>query len=247
MHEIALRRRLRVVAPDRPGIGGSDHHEGRGLVDWPPLVADLALQLGLYKFHALGVSGGGLYSLALARAMPDRLLSASVVCGAPSFHELGGIDRLPLRYRLMHLIYSRFPWLMRLPFEIGWRIAGQGPDDFPLSLMLKKMLGPRDQFAMLECGELPVITQSFRDGWTGYVHGFLTDAEVYLNPLGFNLAEIHFPVHCWHGTDDRNIPFEFGQKMSDRLPNATRHWVEGEGHFSLPVLRMEEILDAAGA
>src|SRR5262245_28757373 len=50
---------LRVIAPDRPGMGGSDFQRGRRLTDWPADVVRLADHLRLPRFAILGNSGGG--------------------------------------------------------------------------------------------------------------------------------------------------------------------------------------------
>jgi len=57
---------LRVIAPDRPGLGESSFVEGRKLLDWPADVAVLMDRLGVDRFILLGVSGGTPYSLACA-------------------------------------------------------------------------------------------------------------------------------------------------------------------------------------
>ena len=44
---------LRVIAPDRPGIGGSDFQPNRGFSDWPRDVLALADSLGLDRFPVL--------------------------------------------------------------------------------------------------------------------------------------------------------------------------------------------------
>ncbi len=45
---------LRVIAPDRPGMGGSDFQPRRGFSDWPKDVLALADTLGLGQFAGLG-------------------------------------------------------------------------------------------------------------------------------------------------------------------------------------------------
>src|SRR3990172_1314809 len=62
-----VRLGLRVIAPDRPGMGGSDFQPGRGFSHWPADVVALADALGLGKFGVFGVSGGGGYVSACAR------------------------------------------------------------------------------------------------------------------------------------------------------------------------------------
>lgn len=58
-HEIDQSLGLRVIGIDRPGLGLSSPHEGRGLMDWPSDVKFLAKYLGIDKFKVLGASGGG--------------------------------------------------------------------------------------------------------------------------------------------------------------------------------------------
>ncbi|HCN76497.1 MAG TPA: alpha/beta hydrolase, partial [Verrucomicrobiales bacterium] len=61
MHEAGLKFGLRIIAPDRPGIGLSDFQPRRRLLDWPPVLEELAAHAGAEKFHVLGWSGGGPY------------------------------------------------------------------------------------------------------------------------------------------------------------------------------------------
>src|SRR4051812_7546059 len=55
----ALANNLRLIAPDRPGIGLSDPMPGRSLLDWPSDVAELADHLGIERFSIVAWSGGG--------------------------------------------------------------------------------------------------------------------------------------------------------------------------------------------
>src|SRR5450759_1157275 len=49
---------VRVIVPDRPGMGRSDFQPGRRIVDWPNDVLELASALELETFDVLGSSGG---------------------------------------------------------------------------------------------------------------------------------------------------------------------------------------------
>ena len=80
--EVFIRLGLRLVAPDRPGIGQSDFQPNRGFSDWTKDVTFLADTLGLDKFSVLGVSSGGGYTAACAAKIPHRLHSAVIVSGA---------------------------------------------------------------------------------------------------------------------------------------------------------------------
>ncbi|MCG8093020.1 MAG: alpha/beta hydrolase, partial [Candidatus Thiodiazotropha endolucinida] len=55
---------LRVIAPDRNGLGLSDPKPGRRLIEWAVDVEALADNLKLERFFLIGISGGGPYALA---------------------------------------------------------------------------------------------------------------------------------------------------------------------------------------
>ena len=61
---------LRVIAPDRPGVGLSDFLPKRGFSQWPNDVVALADALGLERFGVIGMSGGGGYVAACAAKIP---------------------------------------------------------------------------------------------------------------------------------------------------------------------------------
>ena len=49
---------IRLIAPDRPGIGLSDIKIGRTFLDWSDDVLELADAIGIERFAVLGISGG---------------------------------------------------------------------------------------------------------------------------------------------------------------------------------------------
>lgn len=54
---------LRIICPDRPGIGLSTFNPRRRLLDYPAQIAQLARHLGLESYRVMGGSGGGPYAL----------------------------------------------------------------------------------------------------------------------------------------------------------------------------------------
>jgi pimeloyl-ACP methyl ester carboxylesterase len=106
--------RLRVVAPDRPGMGGSDFVRGRRMTDWPADAAALADGLGLDRFSILGNSGGGPYVAACASRIPERLLSAVIVSGGWRMDWPEARAGLPLPNRVAMFLAKRAPILLQL-------------------------------------------------------------------------------------------------------------------------------------
>jgi pimeloyl-ACP methyl ester carboxylesterase len=71
--DIFSRFGLRVICPDRPGMGQSDFQSHRGFSDWPKDVIFLTEAIGLNQFSVLGVSGGGGYAAVCAATIPEKL------------------------------------------------------------------------------------------------------------------------------------------------------------------------------
>ena len=76
---------LRVIIPDRPGIGRSDFQVDRRIVDWPSDVLELATALELDTFGVLGESGGAPYALACGAQIPERVRVVGLVGGVAPF------------------------------------------------------------------------------------------------------------------------------------------------------------------
>ena len=69
----ARERSLRLIAPDRPGVGLSSRLDSYTVADYPPMVAALADALGIERFAVWGYSGGGPYAAACAALLADRV------------------------------------------------------------------------------------------------------------------------------------------------------------------------------
>src|SRR5262245_27015104 len=75
----AEEKRIRLVAYDRPGYGGSSRHEGRNAADCAPDVEAICDALGIDRFCVWGISGGGPHALAVAALLPERVAAAAAL------------------------------------------------------------------------------------------------------------------------------------------------------------------------
>src|SRR5215475_9389068 len=96
---------LCIIAPDRPGIGGTDRHRLSQLADWADDAADVLDALHIDSAALLGVSGGGPFAAACAARLPGRVRSLLLVAplGLPGW-PTGG---MALGERLSLLLASR--------------------------------------------------------------------------------------------------------------------------------------------
>jgi pimeloyl-ACP methyl ester carboxylesterase len=233
MHEAALKQGIRLICPDRPGLGLSDDHPERQLLDWPPVIEELSNHLGWEKFHIIGVSGGGPYALVCAALIPQRLLSTQVVCGAPPIDELGTQDLFWI-YRLLIRLRKVSTIALGLVLGFGAELASKHQHDFPLRNLVG-LLSPSDQTSLQNPGHFNAMALSFRHAVRNGTRALITDADIYLNPWNFRFSDITTPVHFWHGKQDRNIAWTYAEKIANQIPNAITHWFDDEGHYSLPV------------
>lgn len=238
----ARRHHLRIIAPDRPGFGRSDFKPGRRLIDWPADVIELANELGLDRFTILGPSGGGPYAAVCAWKISGRLASVGIVSGqspASASSFLSGMR--PLNRRLA-LIGRWAPWLFRL---FSWpviRALKRDPDGYLTRLMSDLPEPDREVMARAEIRK-PLqngALEAFRNG----SRGAALENALYARPWGFDLRAITMDVQLWHGELDLNVPPAMGHYLASTIPNCHAHFYAGEGHLSVFVNHMDEILFA---
>lgn len=233
---------FRVLAPDRPGIGGSPFQTDRRLLDWPPMVRALAADFGFSRVAVLGVSGGGPYALACAWALRDVVSAASIVCGAPPIAELLHDGGLHPTYRFLLLLFRRRPEMVRAIFS-RMRPLMLWPDAGRFIAPLRVFLTRPDAETLADSRNFSAVFECQRDAFRS-VDGLFADASLYAGAWGFSPEEIRVPVQFWHGREDANFHFTLAEQLAARIPSAGMRIVENEGHFSLPIRRAEAILAA---
>ncbi len=225
----------RIISVDRPGMGLSDFKQGREILDWPDDAVELADALRLNQFAVLAVSGGGPYGEACACKIPERLTRTAIVCGmgpreAPGARE-GESWTLPGKPLL----------LRRLLLVMMAQTVRNQPERLQPQFMKtvsktdRELLQARPELLKLSIGSWQ---EAFRSGTVGVQR----DAALYNRSWGFQLQDIAVEVHLWHGEKDNNVPVSVGQYAAGAIPNCQATFFDNEGHFSLPVNHMREIL-----
>jgi pimeloyl-ACP methyl ester carboxylesterase len=235
---------IRVISPDRPGISGSSPQDDRRLLDWPVVVHRLADDLGIGRFRMLAISGGAPYAYATAHAMPERVRAIAIVSGAISLVDLADHEGLLPLYRWMLALYRTRPQLLRRLFQLARPILSLRPPVRLRPLILKMlMLQPSDEESLRDSAAFEAIFESQRRAWRGGAQGVMADAQIYAQPWGFPLEEVRVAVRLWHGKQDRAFSLRLAEEVAARLPNCKARYVEGAGHYSLPIQNLREILE----
>jgi len=234
---------VRIISPDRPGIRDSTFQDDRRLIDWPELVERLADHLQLDRFHVVAFSGGAPYAYATAWKLGDRVRAAAIASGAPPIVDLTDHSGLLALYRRMIWLYNNSPRTLRAFFYVTGALASVRPPPRLRPLMLRVLrLRQCDATSLEDTVAFEACFESQRRAWLSSVKGLIQDAEIFGKPWEFLLEDIDVPVRLWHGTEDRAFSVGIAKYMASRIPNCELRLIEGEGHYSLPIRHMREIL-----
>jgi len=221
---------VRLIALERPGVGGSTPHLYDSLVDWADDVTEVADQLGVGRFGLIGFSGGGPYALACAHRMPERVVAAAVMaCVAPtcgSEATAGGtvglarrlsplleVVREPLGYALWALVRTLTP-LASQGFDAFIRIMPEGDQVVFRHPEIKRMF-------------IDDLAQASRSG----LHAPVYDVVLFSRPWGFSLRDIRVPIRFWHGEADNIVPLAHAEFLLQLVPAAELRVRAREGHI----------------
>ena len=241
-HGPALARGIRIIAPDRPGLGLSTRLPGRRVADWPNDVRELADALGIGHFAVIGVSGGGPYVAACAWGLPERITRAGIISGvappAPGSGLGGGLRR---HQRVVLDLTLRTPWLLRAVLSGGAVPARLWTAH--LFAGARALASPADR-VILERPEIAAclmagLKEAFRQGGRGAADELM----LLTRPWTFRPEEIRIPVRLWHGEADAVVPVGMGRYLAAAIPGCRAEFIPGAGHY-LVFDRIGPFLDA---
>ena len=235
---------LRIISPDRPGICGSSMQLDRKLSDWPRIVRQLVDNLGIGEFRILAISGGAPYAYATAVAMPERVRAIAVAGGVIPFAELKDFKGLLPLYRWMLAFYRNRPQLLRQLFRLAKPfLSFRAPVRLRPLLLKMLLLRPCDAASLRDDAAFEAIFESQRRAWRGSAEGVMIDAQIYAQPWGFGVQDVRVPVRLWHGIEDRAFAVRLAEEIANRFPDCKARFIPNEGHYSLPIRHMREILE----
>lgn len=233
---------IRLIACDRPGMGGSDFQPGRAFSHWPVDVVCLADYLGLGGFAVLGVSGGGGYVSACARAIPERLTAAVIASGVGQMNSPEIRGTIPLQGQV---VWRLAAWSVRLTY---WLLRLTKPDvqadPAKISQRVRRGMSPVEAAVFEKPGRLEAFIASGAESMRPGVWGIAWDTHVIARPWDFRLEEISFPVRLLHGEADISVPVTVARQVAAAIPGCQATFYPGEGHFSTVVNHLDEIIAA---
>ena len=216
---------VRVLAPDRPGMGVSDPDPDRSLTDWPDDVRALLDALDVGTSSVLGVSGGGPYAAATGALLEDRIEHVGIVCG------VAPMASVEFRERLWYYTARAAPPASKLALWLLGRRALRDREGFLESLAedAAPADGPLWRGDVGRVVHASMVESSRRHG----VDPLVRETAIYGRPWGFDLADVEVPVSLWYGKADVLVPPEMGLYLVGELPTAEAHFYPDLGHLSV--------------
>jgi len=242
LERAAHARGLRLVTSSRPGYGRSTRQPGRQVVD---VVADteaLLAALGADRCVTMGWSGGGPHALACGARLAAAAAVLVVAGVAP--YEADGLDFMA---GMGEENVAEFSAAMEGEDQLRPYLLPQGEvlrniQAADIVAAMRSLLPDVDRTALT--GEFGAdMAAGFREAVRTGVDGWLDDDLAFVRPWGFSLAEISAPTAIWQGNADLMVPFAHGQWLASRLPAASVHLEDGEGHLSVGLGKLDAMLD----
>ncbi len=225
---------VRLIAPDRPGVGRSTPQPRRRLLDWPDDIRHLADALELERFGLVGFSNGGPHAAACAYKLGPRVSATALVAPLPPLDAPGAVRQLgvPGWY---YPLARRAPWALRVLYAGLVALARRDPRRAE-----RLLLGGMSQADQRLFGR-PELAGRFGADLAGAgSRGVVDDERLMPLPWGFAPEQVTGPVRLWLGEHDQLVPPRVWLERPGRFPDCETTVVPGAGHF-LIAERMAEI------
>ena len=233
--EAARNRGVCVLAPDRPGFGGSTAWPNRRPADASAWVEPLLVDANASSARIVAFSGGSADALALAGTRPGLVSRVDLVSGAPPPAIAAETPRLQERLGQMA---THVPRLLGGALRVQrWLAERDDPET-----VLEQYTDEPDAISAA-IGEL--VRRDFVESCHRSRNGAVTELSWVVGDWGVRPSSVECPVRVWHGKDDENVPLADAERLCERLPEARLTTVDGD-HLTTLVHVRPCVLDANG-
>ncbi len=249
LHAACLDNNIELIAVDRFGYGESSALQATEKKDrytaWAEAINEFASQLCLEKYYIFAASGGGPYALACASLLHERVIATGIACG------LGPVVNEDLREQMRPMATWAFylarhhPFLLTLVYGTSVSIAARWMSGLTIDVLGRINLAV-DRTALSQPAAHKIMQRNLTRAFLHGIQGAREDLIAAQQPWSFNLAQIK-NLHLWHGASDRVVPKSHSQWVSAHVADSSLYILPGEGHFSLPILHANQIVETVCA
>lgn len=212
-HREARDHGIRLIAPSRPGGLGSTPCPGFQPLDFASDCVELTAYLGIDRFVTTGNSNGGLFTMAVAFALPGRVIGAAPINStSPVWESAGSSFSLKFLMKLVQWFPALWIRTMKADLKRGGSMTALPGDTEP---EIQKLFAD-NVFA--------VTTESF-----------VPEARLATQPWGFDHLAIGCPVCILSGEGD--VSRAYGDTWARELRNGKHLTIPGAHVPIAPVAR----------
>lgn len=235
LDEAARELGIRIIAPDRPGLGASDAVPYRLVGTWAEEDAAAIIDhLELDRFSVIGFSGGGPHAMSLAALHSDKveqLILLAPFTHHPLWESHLGLNLTPLRVHFSHLTLSWFPKpLIDLTSRALTRPLASAST--LASALGRDVQGHTAAYRM-------AISHDYALQFS--IEGGVQDEYAIQDDWGFSETTVKTPVHLWVAGRDMAVKPARARNLGLRL-GAQIHELPRDGHFSLLINHAASVL-----
>jgi len=244
--QLAAEHGIRLVSFDRPGYGGSTPAPF-GLASIGADAHAIADELGVARFAALGLSGGGPGALAAATVAGGRVTRVGIASGGGPFQLVpGALDELDDDDRAALSLLPGDPAAAAAAFAAGFEPLAElcrEPGSSGVLSAFEDLLCPRDRELLDDQRYASAFADTVREGLRSGTSGGGWDNVSWIGEWDIDLSAVRCPVLLWYGSDDRFAAPTHKVWLSENLPRARLVVYDREGHLGV-FEHLGEMLDA---
>lgn len=218
---------LRLISPDRPGIGASGSSPARTTADWADDVHALLDALGIGRAAVFGWSMGGQYALACGARIADRVDRVVVVAGCLPLDDAATFEHLNAMDRRLTRLAQHHPRVARDVFRSLGEVARHRPEAW--AHLTTRGAVPEEGRA-LDALPDPAIASAAAQALE-HGDGMVEEYVAWARPWGFVPEDVAAPTVIHQGTHDDLVPHAWADILAVRISGARLVSHEGAGHF----------------
>ena len=239
--QILEKKSARLIVIDRPGYGASDPDPKINFTVWVKDLEQLADHLNIEKFSLSGYAMGGIYALACAHEIPQRVKRVAIIATGMPPESASDYETIIPLYKMNNRLAKYMPKVYSLLTAV--LVKGILSDPSTFFKQFNEYLGPADKEVMnsdtFKTEMFASLIEGFRLG------GKSASKEVVqlMHNWKFDLGNINTPIDVWHGSQDYHIPLILGERLAENIKDVRLFVKEKQGHY-LFYTNWEEILDS---
>ena len=213
---------LRVLAPDRPGVGGSDLLRDRTVTGYADDVRQLLDALGIERAAVGGLSNGGMYTMAVASVLPDRVVRAV------PYNSSTPVTDAAARAALSRTARASYAMMTRKIDDLDDMLTKKRGR---IATALARRMNPDAHLLddpVVAAAHEANIAEAQRQPRNGYLQ---TEIQHCTSPWGFDHRAVSVPVTVVSGEKDAGLGY--ARVWADELPQGRLVVVPG-GHGGMP-------------